>query len=249
MRQGGSTARLFCQGLLAALPTWAGLGLARFKGNGSGRPTEEELARERLRMVEDQIASRGIRDQRILRVLRKVERHRFLPESHWAVAYGDHPLPIGHGQTISQPYIVALMTASLRLKGHEKVLEVGTGSGYQTAVLAEVARQIISLEIVPALAEGARALLQELGYRNVEVHFGDGSQGWPDQAPYDAILVAAAPPQVPRPLLEQLDEGGRLVIPVGVENQVLEIHTRSGERFEIESLAPVRFVPLIGEER
>jgi protein-L-isoaspartate(D-aspartate) O-methyltransferase len=217
-------------------------------GNGASQPAGT-LAERRLRMVEEQIARRGIRDARVLGAMRKVERHLFLPESHWGSAYDDHPLPIGEGQTISQPYIVALMTEALRLQGKEKVLEVGTGSGYQTAILAELAGYIYSLEYFPSLAEGARKILAQLGYRNVEVRVGDGNFGWPEHAPFDAILVAAAPAEVPRPLLEQLRDGGRLVIPVGTDEQELELHTRRGDRFTVEKLGAVRFVPLLRDTK
>lgn len=198
----------------------------------------------RAEMIEEQIVRRGIRNPRVLEALGKVERHRFVPESEWPGAYEDHPLPIGEDQTISQPYIVALMTEALALRGRERVLEVGTGSGYQTAILAELAAEVYSIELVRSLAERARALLEGLGYRNLEIRVGDGTRGWPERAPFDAILVAAAPAQVPQLLLEQLGEGGRLVIPVGIEDQVLELHTREGGGFRRERLTSVRFVPL-----
>jgi len=204
------------------------------------------LAAERQRMVDEQIARRGIRDQRVLAAMRKIERHRFVSEAQRSGAYEDHPLPVGEGQTISQPYIVALMTEALALQGDERVLEVGTGSGYQTAILAELVTEVYSVEILPRLAEQARATLEDLGYRNVHIRLGDGSEGWAEHAPYQGILVTAAPPQVPPALLEQLAEGGRLVIPVGVQSQELELHTRRPEGFRVERLAAVRFVPLVG---
>lgn len=204
------------------------------------------MAAERQRMVDEQIARRGIRDQRVLAAMRKIERHRFVSEAQRSGAYEDHPLPVGEGQTISQPYIVALMTEALALQGDERVLEVGTGSGYQTAILAELAAEVYSVEILPRLAEQARATLEDLGYRNVHIRLGDGSEGWAEHAPYQGILVTAAPPQVPPALLEQLAEGGRLVIPVGVQSQELELHTRRPEGFRVERLAAVRFVPLVG---
>ena len=197
-------------------------------------------------MVDEQIARRGIRDQWVLAAMRKIERHRFVSEAQRSGAYEDHPLPVGEGQTISQPYIVALMTEALALQGDERVLEVGTGSGYQTAILAELAAEVYSVEILPRLAEQARATLEDLGYRNVHIRLGDGSEGWAEHAPYQGILVTAAPPQVPPALLEQLAEGGRLVIPVGVQSQELELHTRRPEGFRVERLAAVRFVPLVG---
>ena len=214
-----------------------------------GRPTPEHLAAERLRMVDEQIARRGIRDERVLAAMRRVERHLFVPESQWFLAYGDYPLPVGEGQTISQPYIVALMTEALGLQGGERVLEVGTGSGYQAAVLAELAEEVYTVEILPALAERAGATLKELGYGNIHLRVGDGSEGWAEHAPYQGILVTAAPPEVPPALLEQLDEGGRLVIPVGVASQELELYTRTPEGLDVQRLAPVRFVPLTHRNR
>jgi protein-L-isoaspartate(D-aspartate) O-methyltransferase len=224
------------------------LGLPFSKGDG--RPhgsTEDTMAARRERMVEEQIKRRGIKDKRVLRAMGQVERHRFLPHDQWPSAYGDHPLPIGEEQTISQPYIVALMTEALGLGGTEKILEVGTGCGYQTAILAELARAVYSVEILPRLARGARAILDELGYRNVQIQVGDGHLGWPEHGPYDGILVAAAPREVPAALLSQLKEVGKLVIPVGLLNQELEVHTRRGDKFRVERIASVRFVPLIKE--
>ena len=216
------------------------------RGNGSkgGEPTSDWLEAERLRMVDEQIARRGIRDERVLAAMRKVERHRFVPESQWSLAYGDHPLPVGEGQTISQPYIVALMSEALALQGTERVLEVGTGSGYQAAILAELAEDVYTVEILPGLAERAASTLQELGYRNVHVRVGDGGEGWAEHAPYQGIVVTAAPPEVPRALTEQLDDGARLAIPVGVSSQELKLYTRTADGLEVQTLAPVRFVPL-----
>jgi protein-L-isoaspartate(D-aspartate) O-methyltransferase len=203
---------------------------------------------ERQRMVDDQLRRRDISDRRVLEAMRSVPRHRFVPQDLDHLAYADAPLPIGHRQTISQPYIVALMSQMLLLRGPEKVLDVGTGSGYQAAILARLAQRVISLERIPELAEAARTVLQEIGIDNVEVHLADGSSGWPSQAPYDAILVAASAPRAPRPLLEQLCEGGRLVIPVGgVEGQILERWTRRGDTWDCEQAASVSFVPLVGE--
>jgi protein-L-isoaspartate(D-aspartate) O-methyltransferase len=178
----------------------------------------------------------------------KVPRHRFVPAEHRHLAYVDGPLPIGSGQTISQPYIVALMTQLLLLTGEEKVLEVGTGSGYQAAILAELAREVHTMERHSELAERAQSILQELGYQNISVHMGDGSLGLAEFAPYQAIIVTAAAPKPPPALLEQLDEGGRLVIPVGGQwGQMLERWTRRGGRYEHEEFVPVAFVPLRGE--
>ena len=210
--------------------------------------TSEAYAAERERMVRQQLAGRGIRDPRLLDAMRQVPRHRFVPPDELAYAYADGPLPIGSGQTISQPYIVALMTQMLELQGGETVLEIGTGSGYQAAVLAQLARQVYTVERHAELAANARRVLAELGIGNVEVLTADGSCGWELHAPYQAILVTAAAPEVPRPLLDQLAEGGRLVLPVGGRGmQILQRWQRQGESFESEEGIPVAFVPLRGE--
>jgi protein-L-isoaspartate(D-aspartate) O-methyltransferase len=210
---------------------------------------ESELARARGRMVKEQVEARGVKDPLVLAAMRTVPRHDFVPPAALAEAYGDHPLPIGHGQTVSQPYIVAFMTETLGLKGGEKVLEVGTGSGYQAAVLAGMAGEVYSIEIVAPLAEEARERMARLGYRNVFVRGGDGYKGWPEAAPFDAIIVTAAAPKIPEPLKAQLKDGGRLVIPVGDENQELVVLTRRGDAFEERRVLPVRFVPMTGEVR
>lgn len=203
---------------------------------------------ERERMVENQIIRRGIRDKRVLDAMRQVPRHLFVPEDIRHLAYSDGPLPIGHGQTISQPYIVALMTELLELTGEEKVLELGTGSGYQAAILSCLAREVYSIERHPALAEQARKILTQLGYDNVMIRVGDGTLGWPEHAPYDAIIVTAAAPDVPQPLTEQLADGGRLVAPVGSRwSQMLVKVKRQGNKLTRKNLTPVAFVPLIGE--
>jgi protein-L-isoaspartate(D-aspartate) O-methyltransferase len=181
--------------------------------------------------------------------MRTVPRHEFVPPAARHDAYGDHPLLIGHGQTISQPYIVAFMTEALGLTGGEKVLEVGTGSGYQAAVLSQVASSVYSIEIVAPLAEEARERIARLGYRNVFLRAGDGYKGWPEAAPFDAIVVTAAAPKVPEPLKAQLKDGGRLVIPVGDQNQELVVLTRRGDTFEERRVLPVIFVPMTGEVR
>jgi len=212
---------------------------------GGAGPPAEDPARARERMVREQIEARGVTDARTLAALRKVERHRFVPPEVAALAYADHPLEIGDGQTISQPYIVAVMSEAIRLRGGEKVLEIGTGSGYQAAVLAEMGAQVYSMEIVPALARRARATLAQLGYGAVEVREGNGWAGWPEEAPFDAIVVTAAPPTVPEALKSQLRDGGRLVIPVGDDVQELLLLTRHGARFEERRLLMVRFVPLV----
>jgi protein-L-isoaspartate(D-aspartate) O-methyltransferase len=201
----------------------------------------------RLQMVNEQIARRGLQDERLLEAFRRVPRHLFVPPPYRHLAYADSPLPIGYGQTISQPYIVALMLSLLHLRGHEKVLEIGTGSGYQAALLACLAQEVHTVEYIPELAEEAAQRLKALGFENVFCHVGDGSLGWPPAAPYHGIVVAAAAPQVPQPLLEQLAEGGRLVIPVGTRKyQDLQVWERHGEQVESESFLPVAFVPLRG---
>lgn len=205
--------------------------------------------RERRRMVSSQIERRGLKDPRLLAAFESVPRHRFVPENYRYAAYDDGPIPIGHSQTISQPYIVALMTALLRLKGDERVLEIGTGSGYQAAILGMVTDEVHTVEYLPELAAQADKLLKELGFDNIHVHVGDGSLGWPEAAPYAGILVAAAAPEAPKALLGQLEDGGRLVLPVGGRSmQNLEIWTRKGDGFESRIETSVAFVPLRGEQ-
>jgi protein-L-isoaspartate(D-aspartate) O-methyltransferase len=209
--------------------------------------TEMKAARER--MVEFQIAARGIVDGRVLAAMRNVPRHLFIPEISRPAAYDDGPLPIGHGQTISQPYVVAAMTEALELKETDNVLEVGTGSGYQTAVLAEIVRTVRTVEIVAELAAVARLILDQLGYGRIEFRVDDGAMGWPEEAPFDAILVTAAPAGLPPALLAQLRDGGRLVIPVGRAEQTLVRVRRDGDRFLETELFPVRFVPLVSKAK
>ncbi|MBI2561152.1 MAG: protein-L-isoaspartate(D-aspartate) O-methyltransferase [candidate division NC10 bacterium] len=212
---------------------------------------EAAFARARQQMVERQLKARDITDARVLWALGRIPRHRFVRPALAGEAYADRPLPIDEGQTISQPYIVALMTQLLELRGPERVLEVGTGSGYQAAVLAELVKQVYTIEILPGLAAGARARLKALGYTNVEVRAGDGYQGWPDQAPFDAIIVTAGATHIPQALIAQLKEGGRLVIPVDVASGYQELlHGRKAHgRLITRSVAPVRFVPLIEPKR
>lgn len=202
---------------------------------------------ERQRMVDRQIRARGVRDPRVLAALRAVERHRFVPPALQDQAYADTPLPIGSGQTISQPYIVAYMTEALRLPPAAAVLEIGTGSGYQAAVLAEIAGEVRSIEIVPELAERSARLLAELGYDNVRLRVGDGYRGWPEAAPFDGIIVTAAPDHVPPALVEQLAVGARLVIPVGQFAQQMRVVTMTDDGPVEETTLPVRFVPMTGE--
>lgn len=199
-------------------------------------------------MVDTQIIRRGITDQAVIRAMGSIPRHFFVEEAFRDRAYGDFPLPIGSGQTISQPFMVALMTSSLGLTGVERVLEVGTGSGYQTAVLAEIAERVVSVERLSSLVAPARDLLERLGYHRVVIHAADGTLGWKDGAPYDAILVTAGAPEVPRELVGQLKEGGRLVIPVGPrQSQVLKRVTRLGSDEIVDDLGGCVFVPLIGK--
>lgn len=204
---------------------------------------------QRKQMVDRQIRARGIRNPLVLRAMTEVERHRFVPYRVRQSAYKDTPLPIGQGQTISQPYIVALMSEVLQLDRSKKVLEIGTGSGYQAAVLAELAGQVYTIEIVASLGETAQKVLENLGYQNVHVRIGDGYKGWPDQAPFDAIIVTCAPTHIPGPLKAQLAEGGKLVIPVGsAGDQELVLLTKEKGRIERERIIPVRFVPMVDDQ-
>lgn len=205
------------------------------------------LEREREKLIEH--LRQEISDERVLNVMARVPRELFVPSSSRHLAYEDRPLPIGEGQTISQPFIIALMTQALELLGSEKVLELGTGSGYQAAILAEIARQVITVERLPSLANTARRTLKKLGYINVQVHLAERTLGWRAEAPYDAIMVTAAAPSIPQELLDQLVVGGRLVIPVGSrwEQDLLQV-TKQKEGFTVKNLTPCRFVPLIGEE-
>ena len=207
----------------------------------------DSLAAVRGTMVETQIRARGVRDPDVLRAMRTVPRHEFVPASVRPSAYADEPQPIGQLQTISQPFIVAYMTEAAEIERGDRVLEIGTGSGYQAAVLAELAREVYSMEIIPELAERARVTLERLGYRNVRVRTGNGYLGWPEHAPYDAILVTAAPEDVPQPLVDQLAVGGRMIVPVGAEQQEMRIIERTARGVVERRTIPVRFVPMTGK--
>jgi protein-L-isoaspartate(D-aspartate) O-methyltransferase len=213
----------------------------------AAEPSVAQHEAARRVMIETQIERRGVRDARVLGVLRAIPRHAFVPVEVRAQAYEDAPLPIGGGQTISQPYMVAAMTAALQLRGHERVLEVGGGCGYQAAVLGALAREVVTIEYRADLAAATSKRLAEMGYENIHVHCGDGTLGLPEMAPFDAILVAAGAPAAPPPLLAQLAEGGRMVIPVGnLDNQELQLVERSRDTFQTTVLDTCRFVPLIG---
>ncbi len=220
-------------------------------GKGSNREgglEENRFKIERLKMVNEQIRNRGIRDPRVLEAMERVPRHLFVSPEDRRCAYNDNPLPIGHGQTISQPYIVALMTELLELQPGDRVLEIGAGSGYQTAVLSLLAGEVFSIERVEQLGEPARERLDSLGFDNVTVRVGDGYAGWPDEAPFDAIIVTAAPETVPDALIAQLSDGGRMAIPVGLHFQELFCIVKEGEKTSEEKIANVRFVPMIGKD-
>ena len=206
---------------------------------------EETFALNRQRMVDRQIERRGITDKRVLDAMRKIKRHLFVPAHLRNIAYEDKPLPIGRGQTISQPYIVAYMTEAAKVGPNDRILEIGTGSGYQAAVLAEMAKEVYTIEILQPLAESASLLLKELGYKNVKVKWGDGYQGWREYAPFDAIIVTAAPSEIPGELIKQLKIGGRMVIPIGSFFQELYLITKTESGFKKEALLPVAFVPMV----
>jgi protein-L-isoaspartate(D-aspartate) O-methyltransferase len=228
-----STTFFFILGMLFCIPA-----ACRMKG---------ETSMEQLRelMVKNQIEARGVTDTRVLKAMRSVERHKFVPGQHLASAYEDHPLPIGHGQTISQPYIVALMTELCELKGDEKVLEIGAGSGYQAAVLSLLAKEVYSIEIVEPLAISASQKLAELGYKNVHIRVGDGYKGLPEKAPFDVVMLTASPPKIPQALIDQLGEGGILVAPEGDYSQELVKLTKQKGKITKRTVTYVRFVPMI----
>lgn len=219
------------------------------KGNSHRQKNQpaDEYTRLRSKMVEYQIQARGVQDERVLEAIRKVPRHLFVPEYLRDQAYSDEPLPIGAGQTISQPYIVAYMTEQVQLQGTERVLEIGTGSGYQAAILAELADSVFTIEIIPELSLQAQQVLKNLGYSNIEFKVGNGYYGWPEKAQFDAIIVTAAPQEIPEPLVEQLKEGGRMIIPVGDFFQELYLIRKEKGSIKKMKKLPVRFVPLQGE--
>jgi protein-L-isoaspartate(D-aspartate) O-methyltransferase len=210
---------------------------------------EPDPAAARAIMVRDQLRGRDVDDVRVLDAMSRVPRHLFVPDAVRTDAYGDYPLPIGNGQTISQPYIVGFMTQALEVEPHHRVLEIGTGSGYQAAILAELAKEVYTIEIVAPLAEQARKTLEELGYKNVRTKTGNGYLGWPEHAPYDRVMVTAAPDAVPRPLVEQLRTGGLMAIPVGTFDQELRILRRTNSGLELLRTLPVRFVPMVGKPK
>ncbi len=233
---------LVAAGLVAAPAGWL----------KSTSAADVDFARARQRMVAEQLTGydRDITNAAVLRVMGKVPRHEFVPETLRALAYQDSPLPIGNGQTISQPYIVAFMTQCLEPKPQDRVLEIGTGSGYQAAVLAELVKEVYTIEIIEKLATRAAADLKRLGYTNVFVRAGDGYKGWPEAAPFDAIIVTCAPEKVPEPLVQQLKEGGRMIIPVGPShNQNLWLLTKRADKLDRRAVLPVRFVPMTGQAR
>jgi protein-L-isoaspartate(D-aspartate) O-methyltransferase len=231
----------------AAFVSMAAAGGCNSHGGKVTEPEEPDWTMQRERMVSQQIEARGVKDSLVLESMRSVPRHLFVPENYRDAAYQDSPLPIGDSQTISQPYIVALMTELLEVGKGNKVLEIGTGSGYQAAVLAAMGVDVRSIEIRPRLCERAADTLADLGYSAVEVRCGDGYGGWPEEAPFDGIIVTAAPELVPDPLLEQLGEGSKMVIPVGDFYQELKVITRTPEGYDERSVIPVRFVPMTGE--
>ena len=209
---------------------------------------DQDFKKERLAMVEEQLSRRGILDPRVLEAMAKVPRHLFVPGNYQSAAYEDRPLPIGEGQTISQPYMVAVMTQSLDLKGEERVLEIGTGSGYQAAILAELSKKVYTVERIPLLTERAQEVLKQFGYTNISFRTGDGTKGWPEEAPFDGIIVTAGAPDIPQSLTSQLAEGGRLVIPTGPRyTQTLYKVTRKRREFIEEDVTGCVFVPLVGD--
>jgi protein-L-isoaspartate(D-aspartate) O-methyltransferase len=238
--------------LLFVILSLLATGAIAWAADGADRPGDRSASKDafegrRLEMVTSQIEARQVRDPLVLEAMRTVPRHLFVPPQLRDQAYSDHPLPLGWKQTISQPYIVALMTELVRPRTGFKVLEVGTGSGYQAAVLAACGAEVYTIEILPDLARQAATVLEQLGYENLHTRIGDGYDGWPEAAPFDAVVVTAAPDKIPQPLLDQLAPGGRLVIPVGSHSQDLVLVTRTADGFERRSVTPVRFVPMTGK--
>ncbi len=236
-------------GVFPVLMLVSALFLSECFGNYQKNNSEEKdrFKKMREKMIESQIRSRGIKDENVLKALDEVPRHLFVPEDLRERAYGDEPLPIGSGQTISQPYIVAYMTEQLDLQPEDRVLEVGTGSGYQAAVLSRLVDSVYSIEILPELSKQAQQVIRELGYENIYFRVGNGFYGWPEHAPYDAIIVTAAPGKIPDPLVEQLKEGGQMIIPVGDYFQELYLLKKEEGKIKKQKKLPVRFVPLQGE--
>src|SRR5437762_9738467 len=227
---------------------WLFVGVLAATACGQRSTSAFDFTAERQRMVERQLKTRDIKDERVLAAMGKVPREAFVPPESRAVSYEDGPLPIGYAQTISQPYIVAFMTEQLRLKPSDRVLEIGTGSGYQTAILAELVPEVYTIEIVEPLAKNAEATLQRLGYKDVHVKAGDGYKGWPEAAPFDAIIVTCAPDRIPQPLTDQLKDGGRMIIPVGERfAQELYLLDKKNGHLKESAVLPVRFVPMAGE--
>ena len=218
--------------------------------SGTVTNSPAEVASEQRRsMVRDQLERRGIRNSGVLRAMGKIPRERFMLPEYQGQAYSDGAFPIGEGQTISQPYIVAFMTEAMNLTGRERVLEIGTGSGYQAAVLAELAAEVYSIELVEPLSQRASRVLADLGYTNVKLKVGNGYEGWPEHAPFDAIVVTAAPPHIPDVLVRQLKKGGRMIVPVGIGYQELVLVTKTEDKIVERVLLPVRFVPMIDEKK
>jgi protein-L-isoaspartate(D-aspartate) O-methyltransferase len=234
---------------IAIIGLLAGLAAADLALAGADGKEEDHLKEDRERMVAEQIISRGVRNEKVLTAMRKVKRHEFVPAELLPYAYEDGPLPIGEEQTISQPYIVAYMTELLDLKGNEKILEIGTGSGYQAAVLAELVKEVYTIEIVKPLYEQAKTRLEGMGYKNIHCKLGDGFLGWPEAAPFDAVIITCAVEPIPPPLIEQLREGGKLVAPEGSWYQELVILTKTKKGLKKEKTLPVRFVPLVREKK
>jgi protein-L-isoaspartate(D-aspartate) O-methyltransferase len=229
---------------------WLALAVLIAAGCGQKAPPVSDFAAERQRMVQQQLVTRGINDARVLGAMAKVPREEFVPPESRGASYEDGPLPIGYGQTISQPYIVAFMTEQLRPKPSDRVLEIGTGSGYQAAILSELVSDVYSIEIVEPLAKNAEATLQRLGYKNVHVKVGDGYKGWPEEGAFDAIIVTCAPDKVPQPLVDQMKDGGRMIIPVGDRfAQELYLLEKKNGQLKQSATLPVRFVPMTGERQ